>query len=97
MDFDRFLTQIHEHLANVLHHFSIPAELETLDSMLSSPVFKSYSKQPEFVYAPANRKAILDASRAAHTTAISTGIRFVERMMQTHPDLGDLREKIPLA
>ena len=97
MDFDRFLTQTHEHLPNVLHHFSIPAEQETLDGMLVSPVFKSYAKQPGFAYTPANREAILSESRAANADAIKTGIRFVERMMKTHPDLGELTRKLPLA
>lgn len=96
MDFDRFLAQKELHLQNILHHFSIPAEPQTVESLLASPAFESVCRQPGLANAPANRGAGLDASRAANAAAIKTAIRFTEGLMKTHPDLGELTEKIPL-
>jgi len=96
MDFDAFLAQTETHLSNLLRHFSIPAEQETLPAMLASPVFGTRSKQPGFADAAANRNAILNESRTANAEDIKTGMQFAERLMKNHPDLGELTEKIPL-
>jgi len=96
MDFDEFLAHRQEELLNIFHHFSVPETEETVERLLASPVFGSYSKQPDFAYTTAHRAAILNESRAANRSGIKAGMQFAERLIKTHPDLGEMTANIPL-
>jgi len=97
VDFDRFLMETEGQLQKILQHMSILYEPARVASMLVSPVFRYYSKQPGFAYSAADREAMLDQSRFANAAAIESGMRFVEGMMKAHPDLESLTETVPLS
>jgi len=97
LDFDRFLARKEDHLEQILRHFSIPAGPGVLDKVLSSGVFDPRSTPPDPDRTPFVREQSLNASRAGHGSAISAGMRFVESLMKTHPDLREIPQKIPLA
>jgi len=96
IDFDRFLDQRAAGLSGILHHFSIPDAAAEVERLLASRLFGFYSKQTGFAYSQDDRMAMLNESRSANRAEIQSGLQFVERMMKTHPDLGEIAEKIPL-
>ena len=95
VDFDEVLAQTAVQLEIIFHHFSIPATQQIMDKALKSPLFNSYSKQPDFAYSATNREGILNESKLTNRNAIKQAMTFIENLASTHPVLGSLYGERP--
>jgi hypothetical protein len=96
VDFDNFLADKACYLEKIFSHLNIDSQGNALNQALASPVFRTYSKQPDFRYTETNREAILNESRANNHEAISAGIQYTENLMKTHSVLGDIAVNLAL-
>jgi hypothetical protein len=83
LDFDAFLGNVESGLARILAHFGLPHDAAQLSALARSPVLARYSKAPEYAYTPAQRRAILDDSRATNRDEIRRGMAWLQQLSRT--------------
>jgi len=97
MDFDRCLAEPDRYLRHIFSHFSVSAGDEVVAGILASPAFGPHSRQPESVRPPAMPGGDRCNPGSANAPAIRDGLKFAERLIKAHPDLGEMTAVIPLA
>lgn len=80
LDFEEFLRGVEPCLERVLAHFGLPHGTDQLSALARSPVLARYSKAPEYAYTPAERRAILDGSRATNREEIGRGMAWLQQL-----------------
>ncbi len=85
MDFERFLLEPTAALAHALTLFGIPASREWIDTVLSGPLMRRYSKAPEHAYDPQLRHAVLAQAEREHGAEIRAGLAWLAGLRQAHP------------
>jgi hypothetical protein len=86
LDFEAFLGSVEPCLARILAHFGLTHMPAQLSELARSPVLARYSKAPEYAYTPAERRAILDGSRATNRAEIRRGMAWLQQL--GHVDQG---------
>jgi hypothetical protein len=85
LDFETFLDELAPSLSRILAHFGLPNETSQVTALARSPALTRYSKAPEHAYTPAQRRAILDESRATNRTEIRRGIAWLQQLATADP------------
>jgi hypothetical protein len=76
------LDDVEATLATVLKHFGIVGDARTI---AAGPALQRYSKAPGLAYTPRDRTDILNEARRAQADEIGAGLRWVDRLAQSHP------------
>jgi hypothetical protein len=85
LDFEVFLANVDEGLANVCRHFGMTVSPEILSRAARSRVMGRYSKAPEqYEYSPAFRAQILAQARRDHAVEIRKGLSLIELLSRNH-------------
>jgi len=77
LDFDRFLEQPDDSLADVCRHLDLETGPERCRIALNGPIMRTYSKAPEHAYGPELRNEIIGDSRARNSNEIARGMRWI--------------------
>jgi hypothetical protein len=80
LEFELLLLDPADTLKNVLDHLNIPANSETIEKAVNSPVLQTYSKAPEHKYNAKTRAAILNDSRAKFQQEIRDALAWLEKL-----------------
>ena len=80
LDFDQFLRQPDEGLAEVCRELGLASDTERCRITVSGPIMRSYSKAPEHEYGPGLRREIIADSRARNAGEIARGLRWINRL-----------------
>ena len=84
-DFDLLLKNFRDVLRQVLRHFALPHDDQTIALLESSHALTRYSKAPQHDYSPQVRAQKLAESRARNSEEIRKGLRMIERIAARHP------------
>lgn len=87
LDFDRFLAEPAEHLAEVCRRLELRADPERIQTAITGPIMKSYSKAPEHAYGPELRNEVIADSRVRNGSEISMGMQWINRVSEGNPDV----------
>ena len=87
LDFDELLGDIAGGIGRVAAHFQLPLESRWLGEIARSPVLMRYSKSPQFEYSPQVRRELLCQSRRNNAAQIGAGLRWLENLAGSHPEL----------
>lgn len=79
VDFDAFLGSLEEHLEQILAHFGLPTDTQTVSRIAASPALTKYSKAQQHDYSPELRAQILAQSRVAHADEIARGLAWLDK------------------
>lgn len=77
LDFDRFLEQPGDSLADVCRRLDLETGPERCRIALSGPIMRTYSKAPEHAYGPELRKDIIEDSRVRNGNEIARGMQWI--------------------
>lgn len=80
LEFESLLQIPAETLTRVLGHLCIPADNQTVEKAVNSPVLQTYSKAPEHKYNAQTRAAILSDSRARFQQEIKDALSWLEKL-----------------
>lgn len=83
LDFDTFLQQPEDSLADVCKALDRDATAESCNAAVSGPIMRTYSKAPEHAYGPGLRDDVIADSRRKNATEIKKGVQLVERFRST--------------
>ncbi len=80
LDFDRFLQQPDDGLAEVCRQLDLETETEGCRTALIESTMQTYSKAPEHAYGPELRNEIIADSRVRNGSEIARGMRWINRL-----------------
>lgn len=80
LDFDSFLQQPEDSLADLCRQLHLDIEPEGCRIALDGPIMKTYSKAPEHAYGPELREQIIADSRVRNGNEIAGGMRWIDQM-----------------
>lgn len=80
LDFDRFLRQPDECLAEVCRQLDLDTDSERCRAAVAGPIMRTYSKAPEHAYGPDLRNELIAASRVRNGSEIETGMQWINRL-----------------
>ena len=83
LDFDAFLQQPEEFLANVCKALDLSATAESCTAAVAGPIMRTYSKAPEHAYGPKLRDDVIADSRQRNAAEISKGMQLIDRFRST--------------
>jgi hypothetical protein len=83
LDFDAFLQQPEECLANVCKALDLSATAESCTAAVAGPIMRTYSKAPEHAYGPKLRDEVIADSRQRNAAEISKGMQLIDRFRST--------------
>jgi hypothetical protein len=89
LDFDRFLSNVEEAMAQVLRQFAVAAPTNYLSGLASNPVLTRYSKAAEFEYSPQIRAEALRESRRVNRDEIRKGRAWLESLAKAEPSVAE--------
>ncbi|HEY5776217.1 MAG TPA: hypothetical protein VIS57_09040 [Xanthomonadales bacterium] len=80
LDFESLLRDPAQTLTRMLRHLNIPADGQTVENAVHSPVLRTYSKDPEHKYDAKTRAAILADSHSRFGHDIKSALDWVEQL-----------------
>ena len=83
LEFDEFLKNPADTLAQLLHFMNIPAAAASIENAVHGDVLQTYSKAPEHEYNAQTRAAILASARSEHAGDIAGALRWIEELAKT--------------
>jgi hypothetical protein len=92
LDFNSFLADPHSALSRVFHHLAVPLHSPDIDSILSGPEMRRYSKAPEYAYDVQLRREVLNHARATSGAAIRQGLAWLDKLSRAHPQVAAARD-----
>lgn len=90
MDFEILLRDPAAALAAQVAHFGLSVDVERIDTALTGPIMRQYSKAPEHGYSPDLRRQLQAEAAARHAPAIAEAIAWVEAITARYNGLADL-------
>jgi hypothetical protein len=87
LDFDHFLAEPAEHLAEVCRRLDLQPDAERIQTAITGPIMKSYSKAPEHEYGPELRNEVIVDSRMRNGSEISKGMNWINRLAAGNSDV----------
>ena len=87
LDFDKFWKDTSAYVKEVLVHFSLPHDDETVSRLLESEVFTHYSKEPGISYSVDTRTKILAESEQKNSHKIAEGLEYADTLTTKYPAL----------
>jgi hypothetical protein len=78
LEFDSFLREPAARLSEIFDAFGVRFEAAEIESILSGPIMRQYSKAPEHRYDSALRRAVLEAADWEHGAEIRKGVQWLE-------------------
>lgn len=78
LDFDAFLREPASGLAAILGAFGVAFEAAEVESLVSGPIMRQYSKAPQHSYDAALRRAVLETADWEHGAEIRQGMQWLE-------------------
>lgn len=89
LDFDRFLADRADTIAQILAHFGLPADQGTIGQLTNSGVFTRYSKAPEqHAYTDSMRAQAMAQARREHAAEIGQALAWLERLGANNAIIG---------
>jgi len=85
VDFDAFLANVEDGIAQVVQHLGLPYDPQFAARAARSPVMTQYAKAPEHGYTPDLRAQVLAQSRTQNGAEIRKGLSWLERVAAGHP------------
>ena len=79
IDFDAFLTAVTDAMDRILADFGLRPDPKYLAGVGTSAVLSRYSKAPERLYSPDDRRSLLRESRRDNAAEIRKGMAWLER------------------
>ena len=83
LDFDAFLQQPEDSLADVCAALGLDATAEACAAAVSGPIMRTYSKAPEHAYGPKLREEVIADSQQRNAAEISKGMKLIDRFRST--------------
>lgn len=87
MDFDDFLKNPAERLADIADHFHLKSSTEQIGKLVVGPLMHSYSKIPAQAFNPEQREQELRAAHERFGSEIQRGLRWAEMLCREIPAL----------
>jgi len=85
VDFDTFLGEPLAGLQGIFQALGERAAAREIESLVSGPLMRQYSKAPEHPYDAALRRAVLQGAQREHATEINRGLQWLQRLGARHP------------
>jgi hypothetical protein len=85
VDFDGFLARPLAGLQAVFRALGQAPATREIESLVSGPIMRQYSKAPEHAYDAALRQAVLREARSEHGAEMDRGMRWLEGIASRHP------------
>ena len=89
VDFDRFLENAANWLTAIIAHLGLSADAARINTVLSGPLMRSYSKDFSFAYSPTDRREIVAENLAAHRAEVERGLSWLSRQASAHRAIND--------
>ncbi|WP_299326556.1 hypothetical protein [Parasphingopyxis sp.] len=87
LDFDDFLGNPVDRLAETAAFFGIAADKPTITSLTGGPIMTQYSKAPEHGYSRDMRESLLAEARATHADGIAEALTWLNDAADRHPPI----------
>jgi hypothetical protein len=87
LDFDGFLQQPDDNLAEVCRRLDLETAPEGCRIALNGPIMRTYSKAPEHAYGPELRNEIITESRVRNSSEIARGMRWLNRLAAQNAEI----------
>jgi hypothetical protein len=84
VEFDAFLSKPVAGLDDILRALGAVPEARELESLVTGPLMRRYSKAPEHAYDAALRRAVLQSAELEHTAEIRRGMQWLEQRAAGH-------------
>ncbi|MEM8696700.1 MAG: hypothetical protein AAGE05_11825 [Pseudomonadota bacterium] len=85
LDFDDFLANPAERLADIARFFGTEAGSDTVSALTEGPLMKQYSKAPDHEYSADLRETLLAQARAKHQDGIAEALTWLNDAASRHP------------
>ncbi|MEM6826666.1 MAG: hypothetical protein AAF553_01845 [Pseudomonadota bacterium] len=93
-DFDAFLAEPAETLAQTASHLEIAISRDEAANWVRGPIMTRYSKAPEQGYSPQLREEVLERSGREHENAIRGALRWLDQVASEHPAIASALERV---
>jgi hypothetical protein len=97
LDFEAFLANVADCMAQILGHFALPGDAGYLAHIDRSPALTRYSKAPEHGYTPDVRAEVLRESRRQNRAEIRKGLDWLERLARTEAAVAEVVKGIDVS
>jgi hypothetical protein len=85
VNFDTFLGEPFAGLQGIFQALGVRPAPREIESLVSGPMMRQYSKAPEHAYDAALRRAVLLSAEREHAAQIRRGLQWLQRLSARHP------------
>jgi len=85
VNFDEFLAEPRSGLADILAALGARPAAKEIETLVSGPLMRRYSKAPEYAYDAALRREVLRSAELEHAGEIRRGIEWLQKRAGRHP------------